>query len=347
MVLTEDSNRKTYTFHVSGTHCAACAVLIEQILAEQAHIGSAKVSLSNRQVVVTGEFAGSPEEIAAELTKLVQSHGYIIGVEKSAHQAGWGDFVYAAPIALVIIAAFLVLQRAGLTSLITGSNVSYGTAFLIGLIASVSSCLAIVGGLVLSLSASSAKEGGTWRTIALFHAGRLGGFFVLGGAVGLLGNSLHLGLTANIVLGVIVALVMLVLGVNLLDVFHFTKRFQLTLPAAFSRHIARGAKRHDHLLAPVLIGIGTFFLPCGFTQSMQLYALSTGSFMTGASIMLVFALGTLPMLALLSFGSLNIAHKSWKGIFFKTAGIIVIALALLNLANALATAGIINPFVNF
>jgi len=139
-----------------------------------------------------------------------------------------------------------------------------------------------------------------------------------------------------------VAAVMFILGVNLLDVFHFTKRLQLTMPSWLSRHVVRGSK-HDHYLAPVLVGIGTFFLPCGFTQSMQLYALSTGDFMQGAMTMFVFALGTFPVLALLSFGSLNIAHKPWKGIFFKTAGIIVIALALFNLANALATAGIINP----
>jgi len=100
------------------------------------------------------------------------------------------------------------------------------------------------------------------------------------------------------------------------------------------------------ILSPLLVGIGTFVLPCGFTQSMQLYALTTGSFMHGALTMFVFALGTFPVLALLSFGSLNVAHKPWKGIFFKTAGIIVIVLALLNLANALATAGIINPLFN-
>jgi len=80
---------------------------------------------------------------------------------------------------------------------------------------------------------------------------------------------------------------------------------------------------------------------------MQLYALSTGNFAQGSLTMFFFALGTLPMLALLSFGSLNIAHKPWKGIFFKTAGIIVIALALLNFSNALATVGIIRPLFNF
>jgi sulfite exporter TauE/SafE/copper chaperone CopZ len=339
--------KTTHTFHVSGMHCTACTLLIEETFNELTHIESAKVSLAAHQVTVTGDWSGTPEEIADELTKLVRDRGYTISVEKLAHNAGWGDFAYALPIAVVLILGFVLLQKAGLANLIGGGSVSYGTAFIIGLIASVSSCLAIVGGLVLSLSASSAKEGGTWRTQALFHAGRLGGFFILGGLVGLLGNSLHLGLTASIILSSIVALVMLILGVNLLDVFRFTKRLQLTLPARFSRHVVQGAKRRDHYLAPALVGIGTFFLPCGFTQSMQLYALSTGNFMQGALTMSVFALGTFPVLALLSFGSLNIAHKPWKGIFFKTAGLIVIALALLNLSNALATAGIINPLFSF
>lgn len=326
-------------------HCKACIILIEESFRDLPFVENAKVSLADNQVIVTGVFSGTPEKVAEDLTKLVHAHGYTISVEKT-HAIRWGDFVYAVPIAFALIAVFLLLQKAGLTNLITSSNVSYGTAFGIGLIASVSSCLAIVGGLVLSLSASSAREGGTWRTQTLFHAGRLGGFFVLGGLVGMLGNSLHLSLTANIILSAIVALVMLMLGINLLDVFHFAKRLQLTMPVLFSKHLARGSK-HDHYLAPALIGIGTFFLPCGFTQSMQLYALSTGSFVQGSLTMLFFALGTLPMLALLSFGSLNIAHKSWKGIFFKTAGIIVIILALFNFTNAIATMGIINPIFNF
>lgn len=342
----ENSGQQTYEFHVHGMHCKACSILIEETLKELPYIEDALVSLADQRVTVTGVFVDAPEKIAETLTKLVHDRGYVISAEKIAPNIGWWDFVYAFPIALMLIFALFLLQRAGFANFITSSDVSYGSAFVIGLIASVSSCLAIVGGLVLSLSASSAKEGGTWRTQTLFHVGRLGGFFVLGGLVGLLGNSLHLGLTANVVLGGIVALAMIILGVNLLDVFHFTKKFQFTLPAGFGKHVMKGSK-HDHYLAPVLVGIGTFFLPCGFTQSMQLYALSTGSFMQGALTMFVFALGTFPVLALLSFGSLNIAHKPWKGIFFKTAGIIVIALAIFNLANALATAGVISPLFNF
>jgi sulfite exporter TauE/SafE len=76
---------------------------------------------------------------------------------------------------------------------------------------------------------------------------------------------------------------------------------------------------------------------------MQAYALTTGSFMTGGLTMLVFALGTLPVLALLSFSSFSINNKPWRGVFFKTAGVIVITLAAINLLTTLAVAGIIEP----
>ncbi len=103
----------------------------------------------------------------------------------------------------------------------------------------------------------------------------------------------------------------------------------------------------NHVLTPVLVGVATFFLPCGFTQSMQIYALSTESFWTGAFTMSAFALGTLPVLALLSFSSLAIHKKAQSGAFFKTAGLVVIFFGIFNLINALVAAGIINPIFSF
>ena len=62
--------------------------------------------------------------------------------------------------------------------------------------------------------------------------------------------------------------------------------------------------------------------------------------------MLVFALGTLPVLALLSFSSLSIHRKAQSGIFFKTAGLVVIFFGLLNLISTLTAAGILPPLFN-
>jgi hypothetical protein len=139
-----------------------------------------------------------------------------------------------------------------------------------------------------------------------------------------------------------VALVMLILGISLLDVFPFVKKLQIKMPKSIERHVTRWGV-NDHVLAPLLFGIGTFFLPCGFTQSMQLAALSTGSFIQGSLIMFSFALGTLPVLVLISFGSLNIAHQSWRKVFFRVAGVLIIGLALFNIMATLSVLGVITP----
>lgn len=341
------SEQQTYLFHVKGMHCKSCVILIEDNLKDAPGVISVKADLGRCEVVVSGSLGNEPLKIAEELTPRIQQHGYTLSVEKEQSNKGWSDFMYATPIALVFIAGFILLQKAGLVNLVTTSNVSYGTAFIIGLIASVSTCLAVVGGLVLSMSANYAKEGDAWKPQMLFHIGRLGGFFILGGLIGVLGSSFHLGLTGNLILSSIVGIVMLLLGINLLEIIHATKRLQFTLPKVFAKHTINRASTATHALAPLLVGIGTFFLPCGFTQSMQVYTLTTGSFIKGALMMVTFALGTLPVLTLLSFSSFNIAQKSWKGIFFKAAGLVVIILALFNLINALVVAGVINPLFNF
>jgi sulfite exporter TauE/SafE len=212
--------------------------------------------------------------------------------------------------------------------------VSYGTAALIGVIASLSSCMAVVGGLLLSLSASFAKSGDRAKPQILFHVGRLIAFFILGGVIGALGAAFTLSTTATIVLGVLIGLVMLLLGVNLLDILPGMKKFQPAMPQFIARR-ARGLTRLNHTLMPFVVGAATFFLPCGFTQSMQLYTLSTGNFWQGGLTMLVFALGTLPVLALVSFSSFGFEKRSRAGVFFKTAGLVVIMFALLNLYTSL------------
>ena len=80
---------------------------------------------------------------------------------------------------------------------------------------------------------------------------------------------------------------------------------------------------------------------------MQIYTLSTGGFVAGGFTMLAFALGTFPVLALISFSSFSIQDSSRSGIFFKTAGLIVIMFALFNLINGLVIAGIVSPVFNF
>ncbi len=338
---------KTYTFHVNGMHCNACIIMTESELQDHPKISSAKSSLKTHSVEIRGDFGDMPlESIAQELTGVLTKHGYSLSVEKQAKAKNWSDFKVAIPIAIGFGILFVLLQKMGIVNLVDASSVSYGTAFIIGIIASLSTCMAVVGGLVLSMSATFAKEGDRVKPQLLFHGGRLIAFFVLGGVIGAIGSAFTLNTTATFVLSVIIGIVMLILGINLLDTFHWAKRFQLSMPKFFSKH-ALGVSKFNHTLTPFLVGIATFFLPCGFTQSMQLYTLTTGTFLNGGLTMLAFALGTLPVLALISFSSFSIQNSSKAGIFFKTAGLVVIMFALFNLINSLVVIGLIPPVFNF
>ena len=338
---------QTYTLHVSGMHCASCPLLIEGVLTDVPNISTVTASLKQRHVEVSGDFGEKTiEEIAEELTAAVHSYGYVLSEERQRHRVQWHEFGIAIPLAIGFIAFFVTLQKLGLVNLVTTSEISYGTAFLIGMIASVSTCMAVIGGLVLSMSANYAKEGDKVRPQVLFHVGRLVSFFVLGGVIGALGSVFQIGTTGTLVLSFVVALVLLILGINLLDIFPWTKKLQPTLPGFIGTHV-QGLKQINHIFTPVLIGVATFFLPCGFTQSMQIYTLTTGSFITGAFTMFVFALGTFPVLAVLSFSSLTIHTKARSGVFFKTAGLIVVFFGLFNLHNALVIAGIIPSLISF
>ncbi len=345
------SQQKTCVFHIHGMHCNACVLLTESELADLPNITHVKSNLASNTVEVTGDFGDkTPEQIAQELTIPLKPHGYMVSVEKKhiAHDKmkNWSDFKIAVPIALSFALLFVVLQKVGLVNLINSDNVTYGTAFVIGIIASLSTCMAVVGGLVLSMSATFAKDGSKFKPQLMFHVGRLVSFLILGGVIGAIGSAFTLNSSATFILSLVIGLVMLILGINLLDIFVWTKRLQPSMPKFISKHVHMVSKL-NHTLTPILVGVATFFLPCGFTQSMQLYSLTTGSFLIGGLTMFAFALGTLPVLALVSFSSLSIRNSSKSGIFFKTAGIVVILFALLNILNSLVAVGIIRPLFSF
>ncbi len=340
-------SQKTYTFHVSGMHCNACVLMTESELLDVPDVVSAKSSLKTHSIVVTGAFGEKdPGVVAQELSAVLVKHGYTLSVEKPATQKQWSDFKLAVPFTLAFVALFIGLQKIGLVNLVSASRVTFGTAFVVGIVASLSTCMAVVGGLVLSMSATFAKEGEKVRPQLLFHGGRLVSFFLLGGALGTLGSAFQLNGLATLVLSLVIGAVMLLLGVNLLDVFDGAKRLQPAMPKFLSKY-ALSVSKMNHTLTPLLVGIATFFLPCGFTQSMQLYTLTTGEFLKGGLTMLAFALGTLPVLALISFSSFSVERSARKGVFFKTAGLIVILFALFNVVNALVAAGIVPPIFNF
>jgi sulfite exporter TauE/SafE/copper chaperone CopZ len=341
---------KCIELHVNGMHCAACELVIEKKLAKYDGVKKVDAVLSDNKVKIWGVFDESEHALAQQMTKLIENDGYTLATEKGKKQVNWGEFKIALPVAAVIIFLFLLLQELGIVNLVNPETINLPAVFMIGIVASLSSCMAVVGGLVLSISANYAKEESQKEArgaMVMFHVARLLGFFVLGGAIGLIGSAFKLSSTATFVMSLLVGFVMVILGLNLLDIFEFTKKLQLKMPKSLAR-TAVNTENMQNKWTPILLGVVTFFLPCGFTQSMQIYSLSSGSFIQGALTMLVFALGTLPVLALISFASNKmVGQKQTSGVFFKVAGLIVLFFALINVIGALVAIGFIEPVFNF
>jgi uncharacterized protein len=258
------------------------------------------------------------------------------------------DYVEIGHAFFVVIGIFFVLRQFDLLPKQFGlsNTMSYGLVFIIGLVASVSSCIAVTGGLLVAVAAkyneTTAKLTPMRRMKPLiyFNTGRVLSYTLLGGVIGILGSALTLSPGVNGVLSIIASAVMILLGLQMLKLLPALTRFLPTMPKAFGHYIHDLAERDANGGAFVL-GAVTFFLPCGFTQALQLYVLAKGSFTVGALTMLAFSLGTLP--ALLSLSALSsFLTGGIQRHFLNFAGAAVVILGLFNIQSGLtlsATAG--------
>lgn len=324
------------TLPIKGLHCRSCETLVREKLIKIAGVKQARVSYkrSNVEIEVEGEI---PEALIEEA---VREAGYAVGTDNlpwfSRDKNDW--YVFLAIVAVLGLIVYIFKSSgAKLDFFKFGEPENLITVILIGLAAGFSTCMALTGGLLLALSAkygSKHPQADIYSKMLpqlMFNSGRLLSYAVLGGVIGLIGSAFQISPLFWAILTAVAALVMLVLGLQLISIFPRFSKWSLSLPNFKFLNKING-ESYTHFGA-LILGALTFFLPCGFTQAMQLYAVSTGSFFSGMLVMLVFAIGTLP--GLLIAGMLGTMVKGkWSKIFLMFIGVVVIFFALYNLINA-------------
>lgn len=328
---------------IRGMHCKSCEILIEDNLKDIKGIKKCEVNHVSGVARIWYEH-GTEEPSRGQIYKAIEDAGYGIGKEDKKYWFSRNprDYSYLFKAGMILFLLYILAHMFGLAGISAGINQkSIAMAGVIGLVAGVSSCMALVGGLVLALSARHAETNPDatrmqkFRPHLFFNLGRIIGFGLLGGLIGLVGGALQPSIRVMSFLTIAVGLVMVLLGLKLIEVFPILQKVNITLPKSISRIFGGGkneAKEYSHKGA-FIGGALTFFLPCGFTQAMQLFAISTGSFVQGALIMSLFALGTAP--GLLSVGGLSASFKGSKAkLFFATAGLAVVLLGIFNISNA-------------
>jgi hypothetical protein len=150
-----------------------------------------------------------------------------------------------------------------------------------------------------------------------------------------------------VTLMVAVAVTMLLVGVRLTELSPRVAGWSPTLPASVGDRLGlTGDVPARRTTGAVVAGAATFFLPCGFTQAVQLYAFSTGSPKAAGAIMATFAIGTAPALLALA-GAPTLLKGRRKVTMLRALGVVVIGFAVINATSAMRLAGVELPRVNF
>jgi len=222
-------------------------------------------------------------------------------------------------------------------------------ALLVGLAGGFGHCVAMCGPIVAgggALAGVSTPGGGRVRRVALwqlaYHSGRLLTYTGIGAALGGIGSLAAvrsaLGPLQQ-VMWLVVGEVMIFMGLAIAGVpllARFGRRLEERYASATKGWIGRAIralpKAGPGLAFPLGMLMG--FMPCGFLMSIEVYAVGTGSWLSGGLTMLAFGIGTVPALA--GFGAagglLSPRARTWL-IYIGAA--IVVALGALYVARAL------------
>lgn len=351
---------RTSTYYVQGMHCASCEILIEKKIIREDSVEMVDVSLSKGTVTV--EYQTDKKITPEYLNNIFAEDGYSFSpnpfkkstqIATDSHCAMPDEEPSNPYTSLFIAASFIIgyifLSKTGLSSLISvNAQSSLPIFFLFGLLAGISSCAALVGGIILSLSKqwlSSYSDSDSTLNKAqphfLFNIGRVVGYAGFGAILGMAGNFFRLSpvVSAGLVIGV--SLIMVLLGLQMVGV-KALRNFQIRLPKSITGKVADESNFKGRF-APLLMGALTFFLPCGFTITAQALALASGSPFQGAMIMGLFALGTVPGLLAIGLSSVKF-HSNPKSSkqFSMIAGLLVLFFAAFNINSQLSVLGVSN-----
>ena len=170
-------------------------------------------------------------------------------------------------------------------------------AVLMGL-AGAGHCLGMCGSMMGAFSLTLPPGQRLW-TLLLYNVGRISSYAAAGALAGALGAAIsHSGSSALLVLRLIAALLLIMMGLYLLR-WHLGLMHLERFGGYLWRYIAPVAKRLLPLKHPLLalpLGMLWGWLPCGLVYSALSWAVVSGSTAQGALSMLLFGLGTVPVM---------------------------------------------------
>jgi len=337
---------KKATLCIKGMHCPSCEVLMEDKFKEASNIKEVKADFRTQKVEVHYE-----GKIHTDiLNSKIQPFGYQIEdrreleLEKS-QEPFLKRFMDTSVIAIILFILYAIAKEANLIPDVNlGGNLNYLTVFILGIVASTSTCMATSGALFLATVGKQSSK--NFVSAVSFNLGRVVSYGFFGFIAGLIGSVLITNLKIGSALTLFASFFMVLLGLDMARIISLGS----IIPSGLTKNIF---ERLEHKLikhpkkTAFLLGAITYLLPCGFTQTVQVYALGLANPVQSALTMMMFAFGTVPALLLIGYFS-SFTRSRYYPYFMKVVGVLVFVIGLSYFSNFLALYGIqINPFNSF
>ncbi|MFV0529632.1 MAG: sulfite exporter TauE/SafE family protein [Lachnospiraceae bacterium] len=334
-------NDKRKTIDIGGMTCSNCQTKIEKGLKKLVGMTSVKVDYkSGKAEIVYDSQVLSFKEIENTITNL--GYHIVTGKEQAQQQNR------LAGVLLLIVASYFIIRHLSAFGIFNSfplaeEGMGYGMLFVIGLLTSVH-CIAMCGGINLSQCIPTAVQTtgqsklSSLRPGFLYNLGRVISYTVVGVIVGALGSVISFSGTMKGVIQLLAGIFMVLMGINMLGIFPGIRKFIPRMPAVFARVISQEKRSNS----PLYVGLLNGLMPCGPLQAMQLYALSTGSPLKGGITMLIFSLGTVPLMFGLGALSSILSTRFTKKMMTVGAALVIV-LGVFMFSNGWSLSGFLSP----
>ncbi|HYF81511.1 MAG TPA: sulfite exporter TauE/SafE family protein [Clostridia bacterium] len=322
--------KKKLTLKITGMHCQNCSNKIKDALNSMA-VEKLEVSYENGELSCISD---DRDAIIAAINKL----GYAAEVTEdgiASHKSYKGVIVAL----FVLLGSYLIIKDTVGFSTIPQlqEQVSYGILFVLGIATSLH-CLSMCGGIVISQSIAFENP---IKSTFLYNVGRVIAYTTVGAIVGGIGSIAAFSPMLKGYITIFAGVFMILMGLSMLQPFAFLRRY-VKLPTIFDV-----SKFKNNRNAPLLIGLATGLMPCGPLQTMQIFALGTGSILKGAFSLFVFSMGTVPlMMGLGTISGYISSGLNKKLLKLSSVLVIILGLIIVNRGLVLQGNGTLGNFIN-
>ncbi len=321
---------------VKGMFCANCEKTIKNAVKELNGVKSVSASFKNEQVWVN--FDDSKVTLDAIKDKIKEA-GYETKDSAS-------NRLIVSAILILILGLYVVASLLGWLDFFNiipniDETVSMSMLFVIGLLTSVH-CVAMCGGINLTQGAIAVKTNNTvLKSNILYNLGRVISYTLVGALAGGIGSILSFSGHLRSAIFVIVGIAMMIMAFSMLGIFAPFRRFSFH----FSGRLYGSILKSVNVNSSFVIGLLNGLMPCGPLQSMQLYALSTGSVAKGAVAMFLFSLGTVPLMFGFGFVTAKLNQK-YKKVMLTLSAMLIFVIGINMISNGLSLSGFSLPHMN-